>query len=183
MNVQTLHMFGEESWVSPVIAKRASKTRKTKNVKQFSRNEDFLKVLFPEDYSQEEHIAYLMNTEVFAWCEEDVRDFQIRIAADVTEILHRTNSSLDAVSECLNWIFYSDPDYEFSIHQCAARVEYDVMYFRNKYVNILANTLRTLRKSKARKDRIDFYWACLMKANKLMDDFGVKLTRIESSLS
>lgn len=158
--------------------------KKYVRVKQTSEsviNEDMMMTLFPEQFDREQHLEKLMSMKFVPWCEEDVRDFQVRVARNVTEMLSRHNTSIKSVDECLMWVFGDNEDYDFSIHQCAALCKQSVSAMRLKYVSILAKTLIELRKEKAPQAKLDFYKRCLNKANSYLCE-TVSLTTTEASM-
>lgn len=184
--MQMYCIFGEDTPTPPksAVKPRAPRNQLKKRVEkgdQSLANEDLLMILFPQDFTDQQHISKLMNASDIAWCEEDVRYFQWRMLKDVADILSRTNSSLSKVDETLMWVFNTDSDYDFDISQCAARVDKSVEFFQRQFVCILAATLRTLRrKKKVPENKVIFYRKCLMKANKLLGEH-VNLTPTEMS--
>ncbi|EKO3611915.1 hypothetical protein M3914_003114 [Vibrio metschnikovii] len=176
---RTSSFLDDLNW-SCLPAAKIKKQRKIKSSKPIVR--DFLPSLFPADFSTEEHIQRLFNEDII-WSESHVRLLQIHIASDVRLILSRSNSSVDAMNECMMWIFYSDPKHDFGIHQCAARASQSVESFRQTYLCILSKTLRNLRKANAKPEKINYYRKLLMKANSLMDEYNVTLVGLERTLT
>lgn len=176
---ETLDMFGSLPDVkAPPKRKRKKPALKVKKPE----NQDLLKVLFPEDYSQEEHLQALMETDWFPWCEQDVRLLQQKVARDAFDILCRTNSSKSAVSESLIWVFNDQPDYDFSISQVAALCKISTAHLQRMYVRALTQTLKRLQKKESNSEKIEFYHQCVVKAKSLLiEEEFVELNSVEAS--
>lgn len=163
---------------------KRTQRKKSDNV-EYVYSTDMLRTLFPEDFSNEEHINALMDNDLVIWCEEDVRYFQRLLIKDVVFIVSRLNSSIDAINECMMWAFTENEHYDFSVTSCAAASDVSVNGFQRKLVIALAQTLRALKNRNMKKDaeRIVFLRQCLKKSRNLLDEKNlfVELTSAEWS--
>ncbi|MFL7013587.1 hypothetical protein [Enterovibrio norvegicus] len=175
------HMF-DNHVISETQVKRPRRSQSRGPKVVIPDNQEMMMTLYPDDYSTHEHLEKLMKTEIILWCEDDVRQLQKLTMANVAKILSRANSSKSAVNECLIWVFSEDQENDFSLYQCSALLERDSTFLQMKYVSILANTVRELRKDEADSKKIDFYKKCLIRAKQLIgDEEFVTLTPAEAA--
>lgn len=135
--------------------------------------------LFPEDYP-DQFLSLFLAAESFIWTKQDVSSIKIKMVDHVYSIMQRTNSSLTAIDECLQWAFTDEVDTDFSLVECANEIGVYPATLRKSIVSRLAMTLRELkRKPKKQAGRIDFLQRCLRRCRELLDVDNVELTPTE----
>ncbi len=135
--------------------------------------------LFPEDYP-DQFIERFLAAESFIWTKRDVSSIKIKMVDHVYSIMQRTNSSITAIDECLQWTFTDEVDSDFSLVECAKEIGVRPATLRKSLVSRLAATLRELkRKPKKQVERIDYLQRCLTRCRELLDVENVELTSAE----
>ena len=164
--------------------KVVSRTKKIKEEYEFS--QDMARILFPEDFTSEQHLSILMDNDRIVWCEDDVYYFQRLLLKDAVFILARMNSSLAEIDDCLRWAFTENEDYDFSVDTCLNNLEggfITVKGYQKSLLDTMCRTHRELKKLNRKSDvkRISFIRKCITKCRNILDMSGefVKLDSLE----
>lgn len=164
-------------------AKRKASTQK-KPAPEFRVNE-FMAILFPEDYP-EEYIQWIHDTSSFTWVEDDVEAICNTLFKDALFFLRRKGVSKAIVDDVLSWIF--DPEGEpvetdFTFKNVCKRL-FGVSE-RVGQSAILMLIQRTLKDLNPKKDeyRIKVFKEVLRMFSDDIDTLCVNLSRVEQQIS
>lgn len=164
----------DETLFAHLDSKQKVKQVKVKKVKtEYVVSNEMSRILFPEDYTAQEHIEALMSFENVVWCAEDVYYFQKRLLHDAEDILGRMNSSLKEIDECLSWAFTENPSYDFSVDTCLNNQDFDnLTAYQQRLLSILCKTHRQLvsKNRKSDQKRISFIRKCMAKCRNKLED-------------